>query len=88
MSVSCVTNSENNESIEYITSVSSVRQQKTALRLLLVDLSKEDVQLNQVVSRCRLYPQEVFLICFHPSCGQGSEAESEGKGGQTQEEKV
>ena len=32
----------------------SLRQQKAHLRKLLIDLSKEDVQLNQIILRCRL----------------------------------
>lgn len=32
-----------------------LRNQKVELRKILVDLSKEDVQLNQVVTRCRPY---------------------------------
>ena len=60
-----------------------LRQEKTTLRKLLVDLSKEDVQLNQIVTRCRLGSDLFLPSLFLPLASlpswhgwQGSEGES------------
>lgn len=70
----------------------TLRTQKTNLRKLLLDLSKEDVQLNQIVSRCRLGSFGLSKLLQEAAC-QGSETESEGifitqKEEQVQEAKV
>jgi len=48
--------------ISYVAISLLLRQDKTTLRKLLVDLSKEDVQLSQVISRCRPVGSNLFFL--------------------------